>query len=254
MIRLKTPAEIRKIRRAALLVAKTLELVGQHIRPGVTLKELDRVAERFIRSQGAIPGFKGLYGYPATLCVSPNEVVVHGIPGNQRLREGDIVGIDCGVLLDGYYGDAAYTFAVGEISEEKRKLLEVTKKALYLGVEQCQPGNHLYDIGATIQSYCEGHGFSVVRELVGHGIGKELHEEPQVPNYGKAGTGIELRPGMTLAIEPMINAGGAEVYTGKDGWAVIAKDHRPSAHFEHTVAITEEGPVTLSKPGETIFD
>lgn len=254
MIRLKTEEEIRKIRKAARIVYETLEVVGEHVHPGVTLSELDQLAEKYIISKGAIPGFKGLYGFPATLCLSPNDMVVHGIPNGQVLQEGDIISVDCGAIVDGYYGDAAWTFAVGDIDSEIKKLMDVTRSALEKGIAKCQPGNHLYDIGHTIQSYCESFGFSVVRELVGHGIGTKLHEDPQVPNYGVAGTGPVMKSGLCLAIEPMINAGGKEVYTAKDGWAVHTKDGKASAHFEHTVAITENGPVVLSQGGETIFD
>lgn len=254
MIRLKTEDEIRKIRKAAKIVYETLEMVGEHVQPGVSLSALDQMAEKFIVSKGAIPGFKGLYGFPATLCLSPNDMVVHGIPNGQILQEGDIISVDCGAIVDGYYGDAACTFAVGEIDSEIKKLMDVTRSALEQGIAKCQSGNHLYDIGYSIQSYCESFGFGVVRELVGHGIGTKLHEDPQVPNYGVAGTGPIMKPGLCLAIEPMINAGGKEVYTAKDGWAVHTMDGKASAHFEHTVAITENGPVVLSQGGETIFD
>ena len=254
MIRLKTEDEIRKIRKAAKIVYETLTYVGDHVEPGVSLGELDQLAEDFIVSKGAIPGFKGLYGFPATLCLSPNDMVVHGIPNGMVLKEGDIISVDCGAIVDGYYGDAAYTFPVGKIEADVAKLLDVTQEALVKGIGQCQPGNHLYDIGHTIQSYCESFGYGVVRELVGHGIGTKLHEDPQVPNYGTQGTGPILKPGLCLAIEPMINAGVKEVYTAEDGWAVHTKDGRPSAHFEHTLVITENGPVILSQGGETIFD
>jgi methionyl aminopeptidase len=254
MIRLKTEDEIRKIRRAALIVSETLELVGQNVKPGARLRDLDRMAEEYIRSQGAIPGFKGLYGFPATLCLSPNDMVVHGIPDDTELQDGDILGVDCGAIVDGFYGDHARTFMAGDVDAETQQLLEVTKESLHRGIEQCYPGNHLFDIGHAIQSHCESFGYGVVRELVGHGIGRELHEEPQVPNYGTRGTGLVLKPGMCLAIEPMINAGGHEVFTGKDGWAVYTKDSKPSAHFEHTIAITVDGPVILSEPGVNVFD
>jgi methionyl aminopeptidase len=205
-------------------------------------------------SQGAKPGFKGLYDFPATLCLSPNDMVVHGIPDNTVLNEGDILGVDCGAIVDGYYGDHALTFPVGRISQEHQKLLDVTQESLFRGIEQAVPGNHLNDIGHAIQSFCESHGYSVVRELVGHGIGRQLHEDPQVPNYGTAGTGVLLKEGMCLAIEPMINAGVKEIYTGKDGWAILTRDGKYSAHFEHTIAITADGPVVLSTIEETIFD
>ncbi len=254
MIRLKTEAEIRKIRRAARIVQETLDIVADNVKSGTKLSELDELAEDYIRSQGAIPGFKGLYDFPATLCLSPNDMVVHGIPDTTVLEEGDILGVDCGAIIEGYYGDHARTFAVGEVDEEKQQLMKVTEEALYRGIGQCAPGNKLHDIGYAIQSYCESFGYGVVRELVGHGIGRELHEEPQVPNYGTKGTGVELRAGMCLAIEPMINAGVKEIYTGKDGWAVHTRDAKPSAHFEHTITITDDGPVILSQPGETVFD
>jgi len=254
MIRLKTEDEVRKVRRAARIVAETLILVGEHTRPGVKLSELDKMAEDYIRSQDAIPGFKGLYGFPGTLCLSPNDMVVHGIPDDTELQPGDILGVDCGAIIEGYYGDHARTFAVGEIDGEKQQLLKVTEEALHRGIDQCIPGNHLYDIGWAVQTHCESRGYGVVRELVGHGIGRELHEDPQIPNYGTRGTGVELKAGMCLAIEPMINAGGKEVFTGKDGWAVYTQDAKPSAHFEHTITITADGPVILSQPGETVFD
>lgn len=254
MIRLKTEDEIRKIRKAAKIVYETLEMVGEHVRPGVKLGELDELAEKFILSKGAIPGFKGLYGFPGTLCLSPNDMVVHGIPNGHVLQEGDILSVDCGAIVDGYYGDAARTFPVGEIEEGIQKLLDVTRTSLEKGIDQCQPGNHLYDIGHAIQTYCESFGYGVVRELVGHGIGTKLHEDPQVPNYGVQGTGPILKPGLCLAIEPMINAGVKEVYTAEDGWAVHTRDGKPSAHFENTVVITDNGPVVLSQGGETIFD
>jgi len=254
MIRYKSKDEIQKIRRAARIVHDTLLRVEENVQPGITLEELDRIAEDYILSQGATPGFKGLYDFPATLCTSPNDMVVHGIPDQTVLNEGDIIGVDCGAIVDGYYGDHAKTFAVGQISEEIQKLLDVTKESLHRGIAQCVPGNHLNDIGHAIQSFCESHGYSVVRELVGHGIGKELHEDPQVPNYGIAGTGVELKEGMCLAIEPMINAGKKEIFTGKDGWAVMTRDGQFSAHFEHTIAITADGAVVLSTADETVFD
>ena len=254
MIRYKSTEEIRTIRRAAKIVHEALLKVEEIVQPGVTLQELDAIAEDYILSQGAIPGFKGLYDFPATLCLSPNDMVVHGIPDKTVLNEGDIIGVDCGAIVDGYYGDHAKTFAVGRISKEHQKLLDVTRDSLHRGIGQCIPGNHLGDIGHAIQSFCESHGYSVVRELVGHGIGRQLHEDPQVPNYGTAGTGVELKEGMCLAIEPMINAGVKEIYTGDDGWAIRTRDGKYSAHFEHTIAITANGPVVLSTIETTVFD
>jgi methionyl aminopeptidase len=254
MIRYKSQDEIRIIRRAARIVHDALLKVEEAVQPGVTLQELDAIAEDYIVSQGAIPGFKGLYDFPATLCLSPNDMVVHGIPDLTVLNEGDIIGVDCGAIVDGYYGDHAKTFAVGRISEEDQKLLDVTRESLHRGIEQCVPGNRLNDIGHAIQSFCESHGYGVVRELVGHGIGQQLHEDPQVPNYGTKGTGVELKKGMCLAIEPMINAGVKDIYTGKDGWAILTRDGKKSAHFEHTIAITANGPVVLSTAEQTVFD
>jgi len=254
MIRYKSQDEIRIIRRAARIVHDALLKVEEAVQPGVTLQELDAIAEDYIVSQGAIPGFKGLYDFPATLCLSPNDMVVHGIPDLTVLNEGDIIGVDCGAIVDGYYGDHAKTFAVGRISEEDQKLLDVTRESLHRGIEQCVPGNRLNDIGHAIQSFCESHGYGVVRELVGHGIGQQLHEDPQVPNYGTKGTGVELKEGMCLAIEPMINAGVKDIYTGKDGWAILTRDGKKSAHFEHTIAITANGPVVLSTAEQTVFD
>jgi methionyl aminopeptidase len=204
------------------------------------------MAEEFIRSRGARPAFKGYMGFPATLCVSIDDAVVHGIPGKEILKDGQIVGIDCGAELDGYYGDHARSFAVGTIDVAKQKLLDVTRESLANGIEQAVPGNYVGDIGNAVQCHAENNGFSVVRELVGHGIGTELHEEPQIPNYGNAKQGYQLRSGMCIAIEPMINAGGKEVYTATDGWTILTKDGKPSAHFEHTVAITDSGPKILS--------
>jgi methionyl aminopeptidase len=214
--------------------------------PGARVFDLDKMAEDFILSQGARPAFKGYMGFPATLCVSIEDAVVHGIPGKEILTDGQIVGIDCGAELDGYYGDHAKSFAVGSINPDKQKLLTVTRESLMKGIEQAKPGNYVGDIGSAVQVHAERHGFSVVRELVGHGIGTELHEEPQIPNYGRAKQGYKLRAGMCIAIEPMINAGVKEVYTAQDGWTILTKDGKVSAHFEHTIAITENGPKILS--------
>ncbi len=239
MIYYKTDEEIELIRLSSLLVGKTLAEVARHIRPGITTAELDKVAEDFIRDHGAIPGFKGYMGYPATLCVSVNDVVVHGIPGEQVLQEGDIVSVDCGVLLNGFYGDSAYSFGVGEIPEEKRLLMERTKESLYRGIEAAKAGKRTGDIGYEIQAYVEQFGYSVVRDLVGHGVGRHLHEKPEVPNFGKRGAGTMLQPGLVICIEPMINAGRRQVVQERDGWTIRTADRKPSAHFEHAIAIRE---------------
>ncbi|RLA79743.1 MAG: type I methionyl aminopeptidase [Deltaproteobacteria bacterium] len=248
MINLRTKEEIEKLRRSNRLVAQALLKVREAIRPGVTTAELDRIAEETIRKGGGRPAFKGYRGYPANLCVSVNEEVVHGIPGPRRLQEGDIVSLDLGVLMDGYYGDAAITVPVGKVSEEAQKLIEVTEEALHKGIEKARVGNRLYDISHAIQSWVESFGFSVVRDFVGHGIGRQLHEEPQVPNFGPPNQGPRLMVGMVLAIEPMVNAGGWQVKVREDGWTVVTADGSLSAHFEHTIAITEEGPDILSLP------
>jgi methionyl aminopeptidase len=238
MVRIRSSREIEKIRAAGKIVYETFELLEDYIKPGIETRVLDKVSEEFIRSAGGIPAFKGYRGFPATLCISVDSQVVHGIPGKRILQEGDIIAIDCGVELDGYFGDSARTYAVGSIDPVKEKLMRVTEESLYKGIQQAVPGKRLSDIGHAIQSHVENYGFSVVRQLVGHGIGTELHEEPQVPNYGSPGKGIILKPGMVLAIEPMVNAGHFDVFTEKDGWTVCTMDGSPSAHFEHTVAIT----------------
>ncbi len=238
--------EIEKIRVSAQLVAKTLRELGRHVRPGITTAELDRIAESFIRDHGARPAFKGYRGFPASICPSVNEEVVHGIPGPRELREGDIVGIDVGVEKDGYYGDAALSFPIGEVGAEARRLLDVTRESLMQGIAQARPGNRVGDISNAVQSYVEAQGYSVVRALVGHGIGREMHEEPAVPNFGPAGRGPRLMTGLVLAIEPMVNTGGFEVVTRSDGWTVATKDGGLSAHFEHTVAVGPDGPEILS--------
>ena len=235
------------MRKAGKVVKDTLCMLEEYIKPGIETIELDSIAEAFIRSQGAIPGFKGLYGFPATLCISVEDEVVHGKPGKRILEEGEIVGIDVGSIIDGYYGDHARSFAVGEIDEAHKKLMSVTKESLIKGIEQAKPGNYVSDIGHAIQSFVEPKGFSIVRELVGHGIGTQLHEDPQIPNYGLPGMGDQLKEGMCLAIEPMINCGRKEVYTAKDGWTIKTKDGYNSAHFEHTIAICENGPEILSR-------
>ncbi len=237
MIPIKTDEEIEIQRHSSLLVGKTLAEVARHIRPGVKTITLDRIAEEFIRDNGAVPGFKGYGGFPATLCISVNDAVVHGIPDETELKDGDIVSVDCGTIWNGFYGDSAYTFPVGEVDEEVLLLLERTKQSLYLGIEQAVAGKRVRDIGYAIQNYVESFGYGVVRDLVGHGVGRNLHEEPEVPNYGRRGTGPKLKPGMCIAIEPMINLGVKEVYQEADGWTIRTADGKPSAHFEHDVAI-----------------
>jgi methionyl aminopeptidase len=238
MIYLKTDEEIELMRVANHLVGATLAEVAKHIEPGVTTLQLDKIGEEFIRDHGAIPLFKGYNGFPNALCISINETVVHGIPGDYRLKNGDVVSVDCGTKINGYCGDSAYTFEVGEVSPEVKKLLQTTKESLYEGIKAAVAGKRIGDIGNTIQTYCETKGYSVVRDLVGHGIGKEMHEDPQVPNYGKKGYGTMLKDGMCIAIEPMINMGKKNVkFDKKDGWTVRTADRRPSAHFEHSIAI-----------------
>jgi methionyl aminopeptidase len=246
MVRLRTEREINLIAESAQIVGDTLDMLSEKVKPGITLMELDTLAEKFIRSQDAVPAFKGYMGFPATLCISVDDEVVHGIPSDKVLNDGQIVGIDCGAVKNGYYGDSARTFAVGNISDEDKDLIDTTQKALYHGIEKAVPGNYVSDIGHAIQAYVEPKGYSIVRELVGHGIGTNLHEDPQVPNYGDPGMGVELKEGMCLAIEPMINIGDKEVYTLDDGWTVKTKDGYNSAHFEHTIAILKNGPKVLS--------
>ncbi|WP_243348071.1 type I methionyl aminopeptidase [Parabacteroides sp. FAFU027] len=237
MIYIKTDEEIELIRQSSLLVGKTLAEVAKLIRPGVTTLELDKCAEQFIRDHKAIPAFLGYSGFPNTLCISPNSQVVHGIPNNLPLKDGDIVSVDCGVLMNGFYGDSAYTFCVGEVNEETKRLLQVTKESLYLGIEQAVHGKRVGDIGHAVQEHCERHNYSVVRELVGHGVGQKLHEAPEVPNYGRRGTGPMLKSGMVIAIEPMINQGSKNILFERDGWTTRTKDGKMSAHFEHTIAV-----------------
>jgi methionyl aminopeptidase len=246
MVYLRDRTEIESIRAAARLVGETLRMLGEHVRPGVTTVELDQLAERFIRERGGRPAFKGYRGFPASICPSVNDEVVHAIPGSYALKDGDIIGIDVGVEMDGYFGDAARTFAVGRVSDEAAKLLEVTRAALMRGIEQARPGRRIGDISHAIQSEAESHGFSVVRTLVGHGIGREMHEEPQVPNFGPPDRGPRLMVGQVLAIEPMVNTGGPDVTIRPDGWTVVTKDGGLSAHFEHTVAVGADGPEILS--------
>ena len=242
---LKTPGEIQLMDEANRIVHRVLEAMGQAIVPGVTSRELDRLAEKIIRDAGGVPAFLNYRGYPATLCISVNDVIVHGIPKDVPLQEGDIVGIDCGVLYKGYYGDAARTFAVGQIAPEAQRLLEVTEESLRRAVAQVRPGGRLSDIGHAVQKYAESQGFSVVREFSGHGIGTALHEEPQIPNYGAPGKGPKLKPGMVLAIEPMVNAGGYGVRMDADGWTARTEDGSLSAHFEYSVAVTPTGARVL---------
>lgn len=252
MIILKTKEEIEKMRMAGQVVAAVLTELSEIVVPGMTTGELDRIAESAIRKQGAIPSFKGYKGYPSASCVSINEQIVHGIPGGRQLEEGDVVGIDLGSILDGWQGDSAVTLAVGKVSPQAEGLLKTTREALFAGIGEARVGNHLGDIGHAIQQYAEKRGFSVVRDLVGHGIGRSMHEDPQVPNYGKPGRGPLLQEGMTLAIEPMLNAGGYQIETLSDGWTTVTRDRSLSAHFEHTVAITKEGPDILTlRHGET---
>jgi methionyl aminopeptidase len=245
-IYLKNKSEIELIKESALIVGLTLAEVAKYIKPGVPSNYLDKIAEDFIRSHQAVPSFKGYNGFPASLCISINDVVVHGIPSRQVLQEGDIVSVDCGVYKNGYHGDYAYTFAVGEISEEKKLLVERTKKSLYKGINEAKKGNHIGDISHAIQSYVESFGYGVVRELVGHGIGKKMHEKPDIPNYGKKGKGELIVPGMVFCIEPMINLGTPRVSMDADNWTIRTLDRKPSAHFEHQIAITEEGTEILS--------
>lgn len=247
MIILKSPDEIQKIRRASKIVAEVLQELEPMVKAGVTTKDLDRSAEEMIRKRGALPAFKGYRDYPSSLCTSINEIVVHGIPSNRALQEGDIIGIDCGAIVDGYYGDAARTFPVGKIDPESQRLLEVTRESLYRGIAEMVVGKRLNDIGSAVQSCVEENSFSVVRDFVGHGIGRSLHEEPQVPNFGTRGTGIRLSPGIVLAIEPMVNMGTHEVKILEDGWTAVTRDGKRSAHFEHTIALTEKGSEILSE-------
>ena len=248
MIIRKSPHEIEKMAETGRLVAETIAHVGERLEPGITTGELDGIAEDFIRSRGGIPTSKGYRGYPAAICISPNEVIVHGIPGPRLLDEGDIVSIDCGAIVEGWHADAAITVPVGEVDDESRRLIETTRAALDAAIEQVRDGHRLGDLGAACERVVKAAGFSVVREYVGHGIGTAMHEEPAVPNYGPAGRGLRLREGIVLAIEPMVNAGRAETELLDDGWTVVTADGRRSAHFEHTVAVTENGPEILTLP------
>ena len=246
MIIRKSPEELERMARAGRVVAETLALIGEHARPGVTTAELDELAEEFVVGQGGYPTFKGYRGYPAATCISPNSMIVHGIPGPYELGEGDILSVDVGVTLDGFVADSAYTFAIGEISQEAERLLEACQAALAAGIEQCVAGNRLSDISHAIQLATESAGFSVVRSLVGHGVGRSMHEDPQIPNYGQPGRGPQLAEGMTFAIEPMITAGGPDVVLHDDEWSISSADGSLAAHFEHTVAITADGPRILT--------
>ncbi len=247
MITLKSKAEVDKIEAACLIVVKTLELLETKIKPEVTTLELDKLAGDYILQEGGIPAFKGYKGFPGNVCTSINEVIVHGIPRGRALREGDIISVDVGVKLNGYYGDAAITFSVGEVSKEAQKLLKVTQNALYEGIEKARPNNRLSDISHAIQKCVEASDFSVVREFVGHGIGSKMHEEPQIPNFGEPGMGPRLKAGMTFAIEPMVNVGTYKAEILDDGWTAVTKDRKLSAHFEHTIYIGENGPEILTK-------
>lgn len=249
MISLKTEAQLQKMREAGALLHRVMEALRSRIAPGVTTLELDALAEEMIRSAGASPSFKGYDGFPATICASPDDHVVHGIPSGKPLREGQLISVDCGVILDGWQSDSAFTAAVGEIPKEAQDLIRVTEECFWIGIEHAREGNRLGDVGSAIQRHAEAHGYGVIRDLCGHGIGRAMHEDPSVPNYGEPGRGIRLREGMTLAIEPMIALGTWRVYRAEDGWAVITLDHKPCAHYEHTIAVTRGAPEILSLPG-----
>ncbi len=246
MILIKTREEIELMRESALIVSKTLGMLAKEVKPGVSTLYLDKLAEEFIRDHNAIPGFLGLYDFPNTLCMSPNAQVVHGIPNNKPLEEGDIISIDCGALKNGFYGDHAYTFEVGNVTEETKKLLQTTKESLYVGIREFKAGNRVGDVGFAIQNYCEKQGYGIVRELVGHGLGHEMHEDPEMPNYGRRGRGKKFVEGMVVAIEPMVNLGTHKITQLKDGWTILTKDGKPSAHFEHDVALIDGKPELLS--------
>lgn len=246
MVYLKTKEEIELLRKSNLLVSKTEAMLVEFLKPGVTTISLDKKAEEFIRDNGGIPGFLNYGGFPNSLCISVNDMVVHGIPSNYKLKEGDIVSIDCGVYMNGFHGDSAYTFIIGEISKEKENLLKVTKESLYKGIEQAVVGARIGDISFAVQNHAESNGYSVVRELVGHGVGKNLHEKPEVPNYGMKGRGVKIEEGLTIAIEPMINMGKRNIFQADDGWSIFTKDGLPSAHFEHSIAIVNGKANVLS--------
>jgi methionyl aminopeptidase len=243
---IKTSEEIELIRESAQLVSKTLGMLASEIKPGINTLYLDNLAESFIRDHKGVPGFLGLYDFPNTLCISPNSQVVHGIPNKEIIKEGEILSIDCGVLKNGYYGDHAFTFTVGEVDKEILQLLETTKQSLYVGIEQFKVGNRVGDVGYAIQNFNESKGYGVVRELVGHGLGKEMHEKPEMPNYGKRGSGKKFKEGMVVAIEPMINMGTPNINQLNDGWTILTRDNKPSAHFEHNIAIVNGKPKLLS--------
>jgi methionyl aminopeptidase len=243
----KSPQEVEGMARAGELVAETIALLGEQLQPGITTGDLDRIAEEFIREHGGVPTSKGYRGFPAATCISPNAMVVHGIPGEHRVEEGDLISVDVGITLDGLVADSAYTFAVGEVDDEAARLLEVGKQALEAGIAQARAGNRVGDISHAVQEVVEGAGFSVVRSLVGHGVGRSYHEEPQIPNFGEPGRGPQLQPGMTLAIEPMITAGGPDVYLHADEWSISTQDGSLAAHFEHTVAVTDGSPQVLTR-------
>tara|TARA_B100001971_G_scaffold78909_1_gene72708 strand:+ start:95 stop:853 length:759 start_codon:yes stop_codon:yes gene_type:complete len=246
MVAIRSKKEVEKIAVSSRIVADLLDFLEDKIVEGVSGKELDKISENYIRSRDAEPAFKGYMGYPATLCISVNDEVVHGIPNDTPFKDGDIVGIDCGVLKNGYFGDHARTYMIGNVSKEIQDLVDATRTSLRIGIDQAKAGNYVSDIGHAIQSYVEEKGYSVVRELVGHGIGRNLHEDPQIPNYGEPGRGLKLKSGMCIAIEPMINLGEKEIYTKPNGWTICTKDGKPSAHFEHTIVITEQGGKILS--------
>lgn len=248
MITCKSEKELTYMRDAGRIVALTHQELAKAVRPGVTTKELDNIAEGFIRKEGAVPAFKGYHGFPATICASINEEVVHGIPGVRQLNDGDIISIDIGAIINGFFGDAAVTLPVGDVTEEAMRLLKVTEESLSIGIQQALEGNRLTDISHAIQSHVESHGMAVVKDYVGHGIGSSMHEEPQIPNFGRPGRGPRLKSGMTLAIEPMVNLGTWEVKTLEDNWTVVTQDRSLSAHFEHTIAITDKGPEILTRP------
>lgn len=252
MIYLKSAEEIELIRQSSLIVGLAHAEVAKVLAPGVSTEKLDKIAEEFIRDNGGVPAFKGYNGFPATLCISINEAIVHGIPSSRVIEDGDVVSVDCGVKKNGFFGDSAYTYPVGNVSQEVLKLLEVTKESLYRGIEAAKSGQRVGDIGYAVQNYAETNGFGVVRELVGHGVGRELHESPEVPNYGRRGTGPKLKSGMVIAIEPMINMGRKEVKQLADGWTIVTADGKASAHFEHTVAIIEKGEADILSTFEAI--